>query len=176
MSSARGLQALAIAALLAAAVVMSGCGASMPHRTGYDRRTGTWKPVPGSKARKAVPKTISPATVDSETTSGDVVDSGAPIGLKFRGQASYYGREFDGRPTASGEIFDPDALTCAHRTLPFGTRLRVVYPKRGLSTTVKVNDRGPFKDGRVLDLSRAAADDLGMTADGVGTVEAEVVP
>lgn len=172
MSSPGGLRTLALCAWLAAALVLSGCGAIMPQRTGYDRRTGTWKPLPGSKARKAVP----PAAVDSESTTGDATGSVAPIGLKFRGQASYYGREFDGRPTASGETYDPDALTCAHRTLPFGTRLRVVYPKRGLATTVMVNDRGPHKEGRILDLSRAAADDLGMTADGVGLVEAEVVP
>lgn len=167
-----------LSALLVVAVVFAGCGASLPTRTGYDRRTGTWKTAPGSKTKKPKAAPIpAPAAVDPQSAPDrDVSDSIAPVGTRIRGQASFYGKEFVGSPTSSGEPYDPDLLTCAHRTLPFGTRLKVDYPKKGLSTTVRVNDRGPHKDGRILDLSRAAADELGLTADGVGTVEAEVVP
>lgn len=167
-----------LSVLLVLAVVFAGCGANLPSRTGYDRRTGTWKPAPGSKSKKPKSAPVAaPAAVGPQSAPDrDVTDSIAPIGTKIRGQASFYGKEFAGRPTSNGEPYDPDLLTCAHRTLPFGTRLKVDYPKKGLSTTVRVNDRGPHKDGRILDLSRAAADELGLTADGVGTVEAEVVP
>jgi rare lipoprotein A len=165
-----------LGAFLAGIFVLSGCGASLPARTGYDRRTGTWKPPPGSKSRKAAAKVAPSPGLDRASDDTDVTDSVATIGLKIRGQASFYGKELAGNQTSSGEFFDPDASTCAHRTLPFGTRLKVTYLKKSTTTVVRVNDRGPHKDDRILDLSRAAADDLGLTADGVGTVEAEVVP
>jgi len=171
-----GIRTPAVCAVLAFAVVLSGCGASLPARTGYDRRTGTWKPVPGSKPRKAVAKSDAKPGIERGSDDSDVTDSVATIGSKIKGQASFYGKELAGSSTSSGELFDPDALTCAHRTLPFGTRLKVTYLKKSTFTVVRVNDRGPHKDDRILDLSRAAADDLGLTADGVGTVEAEVVP
>ncbi|MCA1998625.1 MAG: septal ring lytic transglycosylase RlpA family protein, partial [Hyphomicrobiales bacterium] len=69
------------------------------------------------------------------------------------GHASYYGRELAGRKTASGERFDPGAMTAAHRSLPFGTRLRLTHLRTGRTTIVRVNDRGPFVRGRVLDVS-----------------------
>jgi rare lipoprotein A len=75
------------------------------------------------------------------------------------GVASWYKM---GKRTASGELFDPDGLTAAHRTLPFGTRLKVVYPRSGRAVVVRINDRGPFIGGRVLDLSRGAARALGI--------------
>lgn len=73
------------------------------------------------------------------------------------GQASYYGKEFHGKPTASGEIYNMHALTAAHRTLPFGTLVRVTNLKNGKSVVVRINDRGPFVKGRIIDLSREAA-------------------
>ena len=78
-----------------------------------------------------------------------------------------YGNEFAGRKTASGELFDPTALTMAHRTLPFGTRVRVTNLENQRSVEVVVNDRGPFVAGRIADLSEAAARRIGMVADGV---------
>ena len=84
------------------------------------------------------------------------------------GLASHYGSGFEGSPTASGEVFDPDGFTAAHRTLPFGTRLMVSY--HGRSVQVVVNDRGPYVGGRELDLSRAAAEYLGLTKVGVDWV------
>ena len=78
-----------------------------------------------------------------------------------------YGNDFAGRRTASGELFDPRALTMAHRTLPFGTRVRVTNLQNQHSVEVVVNDRGPFVSGRIADLSEAAARRIGMIADGV---------
>lgn len=86
------------------------------------------------------------------------------------GEASWYGPKFAGRRTASGEIFDPSQLTAAHRTLPFGTRLRVTDVATGRSVVVRVNDRGPFAHGRIIDLSRAAAERIGLVASGVTQV------
>jgi len=93
-------------------------------------------------------------------------------GRSFSGMASYYGNE-SGSRTASGQRFNQNALTCAHRSLPFGTKLRVTHGDR--SVVVTVNDRGPFVRGRVLDLSTAAARAVGLTGVGVGRVTAEVV-
>ena len=93
-------------------------------------------------------------------------------GRSFSGMASYYGNE-SGSKTASGQRFNQNALTAAHRSLPFGTKLRVTHG--GRSVVVTVNDRGPFIRGRVLDLSTAAAREVGLTGAGVGRVTAEVL-
>ena len=94
----------------------------------------------------------------------------AATGHTFSGVASFYGNE-SGRETASGQRFNENAMTCAHRSLPFGTKLKVSHG--GRSVVVTVNDRGPFVRGRVLDLSTAAARALGI--EGLGQVTAEVV-
>ena len=91
------------------------------------------------------------------------------------GVASYYGRRFAGRPTASGERFDPTDLTAAHRTLPFGSMVRVTNPRNGKSVIVRVNDRGPFARGRQIDLSRRAAEEIGIVRAGHGSVELELL-
>jgi rare lipoprotein A len=86
------------------------------------------------------------------------------------GPASYYGKGLDGRPTASGERFDKSALTAAHRSLPFGSCVRVEELKSGRSVEVRINDRGPFTGGRIIDLSEAAARVLGILEVGVARV------
>lgn len=99
-------------------------------------------------------------------------------GYKETGEASWYGGNgdgFSGKPTASGELFNPEDLTCAHRTLPLGTYLEVENLDNGKRVIVKVNDRGPFAKGRVLDLSMRAALDLGFLADGVTLVSFRTV-
>lgn len=85
------------------------------------------------------------------------------------GKASWYGPGFHGKRTASGEKFNSNAMTAAHRTLPFGTRVRVVNKKNGRSVVVRINDRGPYAHGRIIDLSRASAQAIGIS--GVGLVE-----
>lgn len=91
------------------------------------------------------------------------------------GQASYYGSELAGRPTASGERFDPSQFTAAHRTLPFGSVVRVTNVHNGESVLVRINDRGPFSARRVIDLSRAAARKIGMVARGTAMVRLELL-
>ena len=85
-----------------------------------------------------------------------------------RGAASWYGPGFHGRRTASGETFNTHALTAAHKTLPFGARVRVTNERTGRSVVVRINDRGPYAHGRVIDLSKAAAQAVGIS--GVGQV------
>jgi len=111
-------------------------------------------------------------------SSGSWRDANAAIapssgsGHSFSGMASFYGNE-SGSKTASGQRFNQEAMTCAHRSLPFGTKLRVTHG--GRSIVVTVNDRGPFIRGRVLDLSTAAARAVGLTSAGVVHVPAEVI-
>lgn len=87
------------------------------------------------------------------------------------GSASYYAAKFHGRRTASGERFDNSALTAAHRTLPFGSKVRVTNPANGKTVVVRINDRGPFHAARAIDVSKAAAQQLGLIARGHGPVE-----
>ena len=91
------------------------------------------------------------------------------------GKASWYGGRWIGRKTASGEIYEEGDMTAAHKTLPFGTRVRVTDQMTGESTVVRINNRGPFVKGRVIDLSEAAASELGMKNRGVARVKLEVL-
>lgn len=87
------------------------------------------------------------------------------------GMASYYGKELAGNRTASGERFNPNQLTAAHRTLPFGSLVRVTNTSNGDSVIVRINDRGPFSHGRVIDVSHAAAREIGMHRSGTARVK-----
>jgi len=91
------------------------------------------------------------------------------------GYASYYARAHDGLRTASGERYDMDEMTAAHRTLPFGTRVRVTNLENGRHAVVRINDRGPFRKGRVIDVSYAAARRLGLVHSGVAKVRVQVL-
>ena len=92
-----------------------------------------------------------------------------------RGLASWYGPRFHGEPTAQGELFNMNALTAAHRSLPLGTRVRVTHLENGRSVVVRINDRGPYKRGVIIDLSRRAAHEIGMVQQGRARVRVEVV-
>ena len=107
------------------------------------------------------------------TSQNPAAPSEAP---ELEGVASYYGDEFVGRQTSSGEIYTHEALTAAHRSLPLGTKIRVINLENGRSLVVKVNDRGPWKSERILDLSLAAANQLGMIKSGTARVRIEVLP
>jgi rare lipoprotein A len=104
------------------------------------------------------PQHLPPATGQSET-----------------GLASWYGDPYHGRATANGEIYDMNAFTAAHRTLPFDTWVRVTSLENSLFTTVRINDRGPFIEGRIIDLSRSAAQAINMIGSGTALVRIEVV-
>ncbi len=101
---------------------------------------------------------------------------GADEPLLLEGQASFYGEEFAGRETSNGELYDPAALTAAHRTLAYNTRLRVTNRNNGLSVIVRVNDRGPWRSERILDLSMEAARRLKITESGTAPVRIEILP
>lgn len=88
---------------------------------------------------------------------------------------SYYGKKFHGRPTSNGEVFDMNKFTCAHKELPFNTKLRVTNESNTKSVVVRVNDRGPFIPGRDLDISYAAAKQIGLTAAGVKKLKVEIL-
>ena len=117
-----------------------------------------------------------PSAAVGGSSAGSWLNANAAIapssGRSFSGMASFYGNE-SGSKTASGQRFNQNAMTAAHRTLPFGTKLRVTHGNR--SVVVTINDRGPFIRGRVLDLSTGAARAIGLTSAGVGRVTAEVV-
>lgn len=130
--------------LAAAALALGGCALTPHHRPAYDRDIGGY------------PEETEPRGSGFEQT----------------GIISFYADKFHGRKTASGEIFDKGAMTAAHRTLPFGTRLKVTNLSNGKSVVVTVNDRGPFAHSRILDLSPAAAREIGMI--GKGTVKARI--
>jgi rare lipoprotein A len=104
-----------------------------------------------------------------------VLAAGKPVSHSFFGVAAYYDKNYHGR-TAAGVPYDPQKFTAAHRTLPFGTRLKVTDRRTGRSVEVTVNDRGPFTRGRVLDLSLAAAKELRMLGRGLVRVTADVEP
>ena len=91
------------------------------------------------------------------------------------GWASWYGWQFHGRTTANGETYDMSAMTAAHRTLPFDTVVRVFLLDGDSNVTVRINDRGPFVEGRIIDLSNAAARDLDMVRIGIATVQVEII-
>jgi rare lipoprotein A len=125
---------------------------------------------------------IERAPADAATLSGSadlppslVPESGAmprpSVPVIDRGLASWYGGKFHGRLTASGERYDKNALTAAHRTLPFGTRVRVRSVHSGREVVVRINDRGPFRRTRIIDLSEAAFGELGLKGRGVTQVE-----
>jgi rare lipoprotein A len=109
-------------------------------------------------------------TVERRSSKGPTRDYGYQTGL-----ASYYGSEFHGRPTSSGEIFDMNGMTAAHQTLPLGTIIRVTHLGNHKSVVVKVNDRGPFVGDRILDLSYEAARKLGMIQEGVARVRIDIL-
>ena len=113
------------------------------------------------------------ATITGTTKSASAPSTAATTVL--RGRASWYGSYFQGKRTTSGERYNRFKYTCAHKTLPFGTRLRVTNVKNGKSVVVRVSDRGPFRHQRILDLSEIAARPLGITECGAATVVAEVV-
>lgn len=132
-------------------------------------------PVPLGKGRAGV-ATVSDRDTTRRSESDRARRSTSPaVAPAGEGEASYYGDEFEGRPTASGEPFAQTGLTAAHRTLPIGSRVRVTNVSTQESVVVRVNDRGPFAERRVIDLSKAAAREIGMLQDGVARVRLELL-
>jgi rare lipoprotein A len=146
-------------------LALSGCVSHPRYRT---------KPVtqePQGKTNSKDPKKDPPTSEQVLPTDPAHIQS-KPHQIGF---SSYYAHKFHGRPTASGEIFDMNGLSAAHRELPLGTIIRVTHLGNGKSIVVKVNDRGPFVEGRILDLSLGAARKLEMIEAGVAKVMIEIV-
>ena len=118
----------------------------------------------------APPPSAQPSPVPSEN-----LPPVAPGAYVEQGVASWYGNPFDGRRTSDGEIYDMHAMTAAHRTLPFGSIVRVTNLSNGKQTEIRINDRGPFVANRIIDVSRAAAEALGMIGTGTAMVRLEVI-
>jgi rare lipoprotein A len=108
----------------------------------------------------------------SDSTASELKES---VVRTLSGVASWYGGKFHGRKTANGERYDMHKLTAAHKTLPFGTKVRVTNSRNGKSVVVRINDRGPFVGSRVIDLSRGAASAVGMIDSGVARVKLEIL-
>ncbi|MGC4094275.1 MAG: septal ring lytic transglycosylase RlpA family protein [Polyangiaceae bacterium] len=166
-----------VAPLLAVMVV--GCASEPPRSNVPPARKETRKSSPSvAKPASLEPGGSSPVTEASPEPDSDALAErfqAQPALSRFTGQASYYSDALAGRRTASGEPYKPGAYTAAHRSLPFGSVVRVSCDRTGRSVYVRINDRGPFVRGRVLDLSRAAAQKLGLLGHGVLDVRAEVV-
>lgn len=153
---------LKLAAIIAGAATLAACGQSPLRNQHSDLRGSTTRQASIEQPRRQVASVVRRTpTPEASTTQG-----------KSNGIASFY---WQGTKTASGEKFDPKELTAAHPTLPFGTKLRVTNQHTGRSVTVRVNDRGPYVPGRVVDVSYSAAQELGMVGRGVAPVKLDVV-
>lgn len=136
------------------------------------------KPSPGNIGRRTLVILLAGAFLalsefpNSYAASSDVAKAASVAEV---GMASYYADKYHGKTTASGEAFDMNELTAAHRTLPFGTRVKVTDLENNRSVIVRINDRGPFVEGRVIDLSRAAAEELQFIRAGLAKVRVEII-
>lgn len=164
------LTALAIAALSLA----TGCSSERSTSKQTTHRTVTSATQSSKKTSTSQKNTANNTTSKTNTNSGKT-SAKTTTGKTEKGQASYYADKFHGRATASGEKYDKKKLTGAHRTLPFGTIVRVTNTANGKSVDVRINDRGPFKAGRIVDVSRAAAEKLDMIKSGVINCTMEVI-
>ena len=152
-----------LAVIMAAGATLAACGQSPFRAQHSDLRSSTTRQAAIEQPRRpvAVASVVRRAPAEPSEASG-----------KSHGIASFYS---EGNRTASGEKFNPQELTAAHPTLPFGTKLRVTNQHTGRSVTVRVNDRGPYVPGRVVDVSYSAAQALGMVGRGVAPVKLDVV-
>ncbi|MBG0777445.1 MAG: septal ring lytic transglycosylase RlpA family protein [Desulfovibrionaceae bacterium] len=126
---------------------------------------------PGPEPTAPTAPSTTPYTVKGETYH----PMGTAQGYAEEGLASWYGQDFHGKRTASGEVYDMHAMTAAHKLLPFGTRVRVTNLENGQAVEVRINDRGPFIKGRIIDLSREAGERIGLAGPGVARVRVQTV-
>jgi rare lipoprotein A (peptidoglycan hydrolase) len=108
-------------------------------------------------------------------TESHIQQSSGKVLLTLEGVASYYAHDFHGKQTSNGETYDMNGLTAAHRTFPFGTKVRVTNLENNKMVVVRVNDRGPFKEGRIMDLSMGAAKEIDLFRNGTARVRLEVI-
>lgn len=169
MRVAAALVAVALAGCATAAAVPS------PPAKGPARRVAQPPPSPRVAVEQPAGATPAPTPADPPVEAPSATAPGAPREPGEEGLASYYADSLAGHRTASGERYRPESATCAHRTHPFGTRLTVTAVGSGRSAECRVNDRGPWVAGRVLDVSKSVARELGMIGPGVLRVRMAVV-
>ncbi|MBI3587095.1 MAG: septal ring lytic transglycosylase RlpA family protein [Ignavibacteriales bacterium] len=151
--------------LFLSCLLFAGCASSprFAAKTG-----GKSEPAPRTEAKTSEEHKANGEAKPPRNTTGKVL-------LTLEGVASYYADDFHGKMTSNGEIFDMNSLTAAHRTFPFGTKVRVTNMENNLSVIVRVNDRGPFKEGRIIDLARGAAKEIDLIKNGTARVKLEVL-
>ena len=163
--------------ILLSAIILQACSSSSRYKISQDH--GPSDPVDVSEIKNAVPKS-EPRSKYGNPKNYKVLGKWYSVkesstGYKEKGIASWYGKKFHGHRTSSGETYNMYGMTAAHKTLPLPTYVRVTHLKNGRSVIVKVNDRGPFHDNRIIDLSYSAAKKLGVTAKGTGAVEVTAI-
>jgi len=166
--------ALLIVLVVSVLAVVSGCASHKPLAAGQPPTESSSTPETASEsARKSTP----PSPPRSGAAAKRRRDNSIPVpaGYEEKGEASWYGVPFHGRQASNGEIYDMNKLTAAHRTLPFETMVRVTNEKNGKSTVVRITDRGPFVNNRIIDLSYAAAREIDSIGPGVVPVRLEVL-
>ncbi|MGD1879456.1 MAG: septal ring lytic transglycosylase RlpA family protein [Kiloniellaceae bacterium] len=166
-----------LAGALAVVLLLGGCTAETGSRNAAMKSDTRHPPVIATPVpRAAAPRDSRQlATLPEDSPPAETAAPEETVLMSFTGLASWYGKRFHGRLTASGEPYDMTAYTAAHQNLPFGSRVRVTNLDNGRSVVVTINDRGPFVKSRVIDLSRAAARHLGIIGDGVAEVRLDVL-
>ena len=167
--------------LMAAVISSQGCGiiSDAPNRVVSTRgvspsESQTGNPSNDKPPTHTLPREIPPiAKIPSPPETEQAPPATSQPTMMETGVASWYGPKFHGKLTASGEVFNQEKFTAAHRTLPWGSRVRVTNLANGKSVEVRINDRGPFGKGRIIDVSRAAARVLGIVGSGITTVRLE---
>jgi rare lipoprotein A len=159
-----------LSAILLFAGIISGCSQAARFTAEHPNS----KPNTSSETRKKYQQS-NEDTNESSAIISRINRNNGSSSARIHGYASYYSDQFHGKPTASGEIYDKGQLTAAHPTFPFGSLVAVHNLKNGKTVVVRINDRGPFKEGRIIDLSKSAAEALDMIADGIVEVEIELV-
>lgn len=146
-------------------VLLTGCASSPRFAV---KTSGNSEPAPRAEEKISEEHTANDEAKSPRNTTGKVL-------LTLEGVASYYADDFHGKMTSNGEIFDMNSLTAAHRTFPFGTKVRVTNLENNLTVIVRVNDRGPFVEGRIIDLARGAAKEIDLIKNGTARVKLEVL-
>ena len=167
--------------LMAAVISSQGCGiiSDAPNRVVSTRGVSpsdsqTDNPSSDKPPTHTIPREIPPiAKIPSPPETEQAPPATSQPTMMETGVASWYGPKFHGKLTASGEVFNQEKFTAAHQTLPWGSRVKVINLANGKSVDVRINDRGPFGKGRIIDVSRAAARALGMVGRGLTTVRVE---
>lgn len=154
------------------ALSLVGCAATGPQER--DRQPAPAQPT--TAAAKSMGKPTPKRKVPSASSAGSRTSESSTNTTRGRvGEATYYASYFEGHLTASGEPYDSQAMTAAHKTLPFGTKVKVTTLDTGNSAVVTINDRGPFVDGRIIDVSEKAAKQLGLIGQGAARVQLQVL-